>query len=103
MSGGLINLGELSKPATVLIERVSDAVGGLAKPWQIKRVASAEAEAEKIKALAQVEITDIQQRALVRMIREEGTRDERNDPPTLQRARALRATNRFLDTGRASR
>ncbi|MGQ3209527.1 DUF2806 domain-containing protein [Shinella sp.] len=70
--GSLINLGELSKPATVLIEKISDAVGGIAKPWQIKRVANAEAEAEKIKALAQIEITDIQQRALVRMVREEG-------------------------------
>lgn len=75
MSGNsLINLGDLSKPATVLIEKVSDAIGGLAKPWQVKRVASAEAEAEKIKALAQIEISDIQQRALVRMVREEGIR-----------------------------
>lgn len=63
MSGGgsLINLGELSKPATVLIEKVSDAVGGIAKPWQIKRVANAEAEAAKIKAIAQLEITDLEQ------------------------------------------
>ena len=74
--GSLINLGELSKPATVLIEKISDAVGGIAKPWQIKRVANAEAEAEKIKTLAQIEITDIQQRALVRMVREEGIQQE---------------------------
>lgn len=72
----LINLGELSKPATVLIEKVSDAVGGIAKPWQIKRVASAEAEAEKIKALAQIEIGEIQQRALIRMIQEESVKQE---------------------------
>jgi hypothetical protein len=76
MTGALINLGELSKPATVLIEKVSDAVGGIAKPWQIKRVANAEAEAEKIKALAQIEISDIQQRALVRMVQEEGIKQE---------------------------
>ena len=44
--GGLINLGDLSKPATVLIERVSDAVGGIAKPWQIKRIAKAETKAD---------------------------------------------------------
>ncbi len=64
----LINLGELAEPAKVLIERVSDAIGGIFKPYQIKRVAKAEAEAEKIKAVAQIEISDIQQRGLVRMI-----------------------------------
>ena len=32
-------LGDLSKPATVLIEKVSDAVGGLFRPHQIVRVA----------------------------------------------------------------
>ncbi len=50
----IINIGELSKPATILIEKVSDAVGGLLKPWQIRRVAKAEADAEKIKALAEI-------------------------------------------------
>jgi hypothetical protein len=28
----LINLGELSKPATVLVEKISEAVGGVFKP-----------------------------------------------------------------------
>jgi hypothetical protein len=42
----LINLSELSKPATVLIEKISDALGGVFKPFQIVRVAKAEAEAE---------------------------------------------------------
>lgn len=72
----LINLGELSKPATVLIERVSDAVGGIFKPYQIKRLAQAEAEADKIKALAQIEIGDIQQRALARFLTEETKKQE---------------------------
>ena len=35
------NLGDLTKPATVLVEKISDAVGGLFKPWQIVRVANA--------------------------------------------------------------
>jgi hypothetical protein len=43
-SNSIINLGELAKPATVLVEKIADAVGGLARPWQIKRVAEAEAE-----------------------------------------------------------
>ena len=64
MAAGLVNfdLGRLAKPATVLVERVSDAVGGIAKPWQLRRVANAEAD---------VKITDRQQRAARRFIEEE--------------------------------
>ena len=50
----LISLGELTKPATVLIEKIAEAVGGGFRPYQIKRVARAEAEAEKIRALARI-------------------------------------------------
>lgn len=67
----LANVGDLAKPATVLIEKISDAIGGIFRPFQIKRVAQAEAEAEIIKASAQFEITEIQQRALKRFIQEE--------------------------------
>lgn len=70
-SNSIINLGELSKPATVLIKKISDAVGGIYIPYQIKRIAKAEAEAEKIRALADIEIKDLQQRALVRFVAEE--------------------------------
>lgn len=74
--GSLINLGELSKPATVLIERVSDAIGGVAKPWQIRRVAKAEADAEITRSQARIAISEIEERALTRMVREEGKRQE---------------------------
>ncbi len=37
----LINLGKLSKPATVLIEKVSSAIGFLYEPNRIKRKAKA--------------------------------------------------------------
>ena len=67
----LINLGELAKPATVLIEKISDAIGALYKPRQIVRCAQAEAEAEKIKAIAQIEISDLERRALQRFVAEE--------------------------------
>ena len=72
----LINLGELSKPATVLIEKISEAVGGGFRPMQIKRVAEAEAEAERIKASARIEVSEIQQRAVVRLFNEEGRKQE---------------------------
>ncbi len=82
--GGLINLGDLSKPATVLIERISDAVGGIAKPWQIKRVAQAEADAALIEANARVQVSEIEQRALLRMVREEGKKQENIESITAQ-------------------
>jgi hypothetical protein len=74
--GNLIDLGKLSEPAKVLIEKVSDAVGGIAKPWQIVRVAKAEAKAEVIRAEAHIQVSDIERRALERMVREEGKRQE---------------------------
>ena len=78
----LINLGDLTKPANTLIKKISDAGVGIAAPWQIKRVAKAEAEATLIKveaeakaavieAQSQIEITDLQRRAVRRFIAEE--------------------------------
>lgn len=76
----LMNIGELAKPATVLIEKISDALGGYFRPWQIRRVARAEAEAEKIKALAQVEtqieISDLTRRAIGRFLIEESKKQD---------------------------
>jgi len=67
----MINLGELSKPAIVLIEKISDAVGGIFKPYQIKRIAKAEAEAGLIDAESQIQITDLHRRAMHRFVEEE--------------------------------
>jgi hypothetical protein len=69
--GGLINLGELSRPATVLVKKISDAIGGIFRPHQIRRIAQAEAEAEKIRAVSQLEITALQDRAISRFFIEE--------------------------------
>src|ERR1043166_6661751 len=62
---------ELAKPAAVLIEKISDAPGGIAKPWQIVRVARAEAVARRIEAEAEIEVSELQQRALRRFLSEE--------------------------------
>lgn len=72
----LINFGDVSKPATILIEKISDAIGGYFKPHQIKRVAKAESEADIIKAQAQIEISDLQRRALVRFVAEEAQKQD---------------------------
>ena len=39
----LVNLGDITKPADTLIKKVSKAVGGIFAPYQIKRIAKAEA------------------------------------------------------------
>ncbi len=85
----LVNLGDWSKPATVLIDRVSDAVGGIFKPHQIKRIAKAEAAAEKIKTLEKIEISEIEQRALARLVKEEGKKQENIERITAQAAQQL--------------
>lgn len=66
-----INFGDLSKPATTLIEKISNAVGGIFEPYQIVRVAKAEAEANQIQAESEIQVTDIQRRALRRFLKEE--------------------------------
>lgn len=73
MSNGssIINFGDLSRPATILIERISDAIGGIYKPHQMKRIAKAEVETEKIKAYGNIEVSEIQERALLRFLNEE--------------------------------
>lgn len=67
----IINLGDISKPATALIEKVSGAVGGFYEPWQIRRIARAEADADLIKTLSEIETTELKQRALQRFMYEE--------------------------------
>ncbi|EIM73765.1 hypothetical protein A33O_14335 [Nitratireductor aquibiodomus RA22] len=86
MSGGnsIINLGDLTKPAEALINRVSEAIGGIAKPWQIERVARAESKAEIIRANARVEISEIEERGLLRLVREEGKKQENIESITMK-------------------
>lgn len=72
----LVNFEGTSGPATALVEKISEGIGGLCRPWQIKRVARAEAEADKIKALAQIDIGELQRRALTRFVAEETQKQE---------------------------
>ena len=78
----LINLGNLTKPVNTLIEKMSDAGVAIFAPWQIRRVANAEAEATPIKAEAEAKVevieteaqikkTDLRRRADRRLIEEE--------------------------------
>lgn len=85
----IINLGDLAKPATVLIEKVSSAVGVLYEPRRIRKRAEAEAEAEKIKALAGIELTEIQQRGIERLVQQEARKQENIESITAQAASQL--------------
>jgi hypothetical protein len=85
----VINLGDLSKPATVLIEKVSDAVGVLYEPRRIRKRAEAEAEADKIKALSSIELNEIQQRAVDRLVHQEARKQENIEAITAQAAKSL--------------
>ena len=72
----LVNLGSLAKPADTLIKKVSSAVGGIFQPWQIKRIAKAEAEANLIKTKGEIEVTDLHRRAMHRFVEEDANRQE---------------------------
>jgi hypothetical protein len=75
-TSSIVNLGELTKPATVLIEKISEAIGGIFRPYQIRRIAEAEAQASSIKAISQIEITELQRRALYRFFSEEAKKQQ---------------------------
>jgi len=85
----IVNLGDLSKPATVLIERISDAVGGIFHPYQIKRMAKAKAEANKIKTVSRIEITELQKRAFRRLLQEEADKQQNIESITTKALPAL--------------
>lgn len=88
-NNSIINLGDLSKPATVLIEKVSSAVGVLYEPRRIIKKAEAEAEAEKIKALAGIELSEIEQRGVERLIHQQARKQENIEKITAKAAGSL--------------
>ena len=67
----------LTKPATVLIKKISNAVGTLWEPSQIRRVAQAKADAALTLAKNEIEIDEVKRRAAQRFVEEE-TRDQLN-------------------------
>lgn len=72
----LNNLGELSKPATVLIEKISNAIGVIYEPIHMKRIAKAETEVAKIRAEGKITLSEIEERALERLLRQEVRKQE---------------------------
>jgi hypothetical protein len=94
------NIGDLGKPATVLIEKISDAVGGIYRPRQIRRIAAAEADAERIKAVANIEISEMQAKALHRLAVEEAQKQENMEAITAKALPQLKPGARPEDMDR---
>ena len=86
----LINLGDLTKPVGTLIKKISNATGVLFEPRQIIRVAKAKAEAARMEAQSEIDITDLHRRAMRRWIEEEATRQKNMEDVT---AKALPQLN----------
>ena len=70
----VFNVGGLAKPVTTFIEKVSNAVGTLWEPHQIRRVAQAQADAALTLAQGDIEVTELQRRAAQRFVDEETRR-----------------------------
>jgi hypothetical protein len=88
----LINLAGLTEPAKILIEKISEAIGGIARPYQTVRMARAGAAASIIKAKSDIEVSDIQLRATNRLLLEE-TRNQNNIESIAAAALPLLATS----------
>lgn len=85
----IINLGDLARPATVLVEKVSNAIGILYEPKRIIKKAEAEAEAKKIETIAGIELSDIQQRGIERLVYQEAKKQENLEVITAEAIRQL--------------
>lgn len=68
----LINFGDLTKPATALIEKVSGACWLGYEPFHARRIAKAEIDIAKLKAEAALEISEIERRGLERLTKQAG-------------------------------
>ena len=84
-NNSLISTEGLTRPATVLIEKISEAVGALHQPRQIREVAQAKADAAMILAKGKIEIDEVKLRALQRFVNEE-TRNQQSMESIVEKA-----------------
>lgn len=93
VSQAVAALGALAKPAEMLIEKVSSAVGGILAPWQTKRVARAQAEAALIHAKGDVQEADLYRRTIHRWVEEEAKKQENMESITAKAMPLLESTS----------
>ena len=72
----LIDLSNISRPANTLVKKISSAIGSIAEPRQIRRIAKAKADAAIIAAETDIRITDLHKRAANRWLEEEAMRQK---------------------------
>jgi hypothetical protein len=65
-----------SKPATVLIKKISDAIGTLYEPRKIRNLAKARSTARLIEAETNIKVDELQRRAIRRFLSEEAKKQE---------------------------
>ena len=85
----LVHIGDISKPVTVLIEKISNAIGIVYEPKRIVNKAKAEAEAKKIKALSKIELDDLEQRTFQRVLQQEIRKQENIEQITAKAIESL--------------
>ena len=73
-SNSIVNLGRISKPAEILLRKISKAFGTVFEPYQLKRMAKAEVAASMTRAEGEIAVTDLQRRAMRRFVNEEAIR-----------------------------
>lgn len=80
MVPSMIDIGEVSKPVTVLLEKISSAIGILYEPTRIVKKAKAESKANKIMRIGEFELeTELQVRAMNRLKYEETNKQKNID------------------------
>ncbi len=72
----ILNIGEFAKPIDTFICKISDAIGVVFEPTQMKRIAKAEIKIDKMKALAKIEAQSIEERAIERLLHKEVKKQE---------------------------
>lgn len=72
-SNSIVNIDAkgLSKVGAALVEKVAEGIGGVFRPAQVVRLAKAQAKADLITAQSQLEIDELQRRAIQRFVAEE--------------------------------
>ena len=76
-NNSIVSFGDLGPPAKALIEAIERGVGELFLPWQMRRVAKAAMDVRKVEVLSDIDVRNIESRALQRSLHEE-TEHQRN-------------------------
>lgn len=79
-----IDVKGLSKVGAALVEKVAEGIGGVFRPTQVVRLAKAQAKADLITAKSQLDIDELQRRAMQRFVAEEANRQSNIEEITKQ-------------------